>query len=120
MDVDIIIMVNKDLELLVIQLKLKHLLKENYKINVTDYCYIYEIHKLSVAQLEVLQKEVIRNGQCYINAGGADCADAIDSQACNIAIRSWWSIGFYDQCFSKYAIRMNVRDGIVRAYTIKS
>ena len=30
---------------------------------MTDYCYIYEIHKLSVAQLEVLQKEVIRSGQ---------------------------------------------------------
>ena len=63
---------------------------------------------------------MIRNGQCYINVGGADCADAIDSQACNIAIRSWWSIGFYDQCFSKYAIRMNVRDGIVRAYTLSA
>ena len=60
------------------------------------------------------------NGQCYINAGGADCADAIDSQACNIAIRSWWSIGFYDQCFSKYAISMNTRDGIVRAYTLRA
>ena len=60
------------------------------------------------------------NGQCYINAGGADCADAIDSQACNLAIRSWWSIGFYDQCYSKYAISMNVRDGVVRAHTLRA
>lgn len=60
------------------------------------------------------------NGQCYINAGGADCGDAIDSQACNIAIRSWWSIGFYDQCYNKYAISMNTRDGIVRAYTLRA
>ena len=60
------------------------------------------------------------NGQCYINAGGADCGDAIDSQACNLAIRSWWSIGFYDQCFNKYAISMDVRNGIVRAYTLRA
>ena len=63
---------------------------------------------------------MIRNGQCYINAGGADCADPIDSQACNLAIRSWWSIGFYDQCFGKYAIGMDVRNGIVRAYTLRA
>ena len=55
MVVDTIIMEIKDLELLVIQLVLKHSLKENYKIIVTDYCSTtYEIHKLSVAQLEVL------------------------------------------------------------------
>lgn len=47
----------------------------------------------------------------YMQFGGNDKGDAIESNGANVNIASWWGLGFYDLCDKSYTGTMDLRSG---------
>lgn len=47
----------------------------------------------------------------YMQFGGNDKGDAIESNGANVNIASWWGLGFYDLCGKRYTGTMDLRSG---------
>lgn len=47
----------------------------------------------------------------YMQFGGNDKGDAIESNGANVNIASWWGLGFYDLCDKRYTGTMDLRSG---------
>ena len=47
----------------------------------------------------------------YMQFGGNDKGDAIESNGANVNIASWWGLGLYDLCDKRYTGTMDLRSG---------
>ena len=47
----------------------------------------------------------------YMQFGGNDKGDAIESNGANVNVASWWGLGFYDLCDKRYTGTMDLRSG---------
>ena len=85
---------------------------ESYNKGEVDSRVNTKVNKSGDTMTGALNVPKINLDRGYIENGARDTGDAIaDNGGANVNIASWWGIGFYDKCNSRYTGTMDLRNG---------